>query len=464
MRRPNTELLVDVQTEPDRGVRLTVEAAHPARPTPRAPGRGAQFGRQEPPGSDGATDLCVQPDHEHVRQRRKPELGVQPDVEYDVGAVGPLVEAGAIADTIRSGLRADDLIARFGADSFVFTLHGSTHESLVARINAIIDAISEPKMIEGKVISATVSAGGDIFLPTRATTADATLTRSEVALSQARIVGHGRFLAYDPAHEATIRMRRDLEKRILWATENERFEVFYQPLLHQKTREFSGFEALLRLPDGDSDYISPADFVPVAEEMGLINRIGAWTLGEAMRTALEWPAHISVSVNLSARQFEDGAIVGTVKDALARNAFPTSRLILEVTETVLMEDGADVAEQLMDLRMLGISIAMDDFGIGYSSLGYLWKYGFDKIKIDRSFVAELGSPSGKADDVVATIIMLGHKLDMTVTAEGIETALQVRQLAALGCDEFQGYYFGKPVPRDAIREMLEISGRKLRVR
>lgn len=360
-----------------------------------------------------------------------------------------------VADQIRAGLRADDLIARFGADSFVFSFCGQARDALEARIDAILDAITEPKMIDGKLVTIAVSAGGDIFQPNRVTNVNATLNRSEIALLQAQVSGDTRFLAYDPGFESSLRLRRDHEKRVLRATEDEQFEVFYQPLLDQETRRINGFEALLRLPDGIGGYISPAEFIPVAEEMGLINRVGAWVLNDAMRTARNWPRDITVSVNLSARQFEDGQIVDTVKRALEAQNFPASRLTLEVTETVLMKDGADVAEQLMDLRMLGARIAMDDFGIGYSSLGYLWKFGFDKIKIDRSFISEMGSASGKADEVVATIIMLGHKLDMTVTAEGIETAAQVRMLAALGCDEFQGFYFGKPVPAETVREMLE---------
>jgi EAL domain-containing protein (putative c-di-GMP-specific phosphodiesterase class I) len=188
--------------------------------------------------------------------------------------------------------------------------------------------------------------------------------------------------------------------------------------------------------------------------MGLINVIGKWVIEEATRTAATWPPHLFVAVNLSVKQFEDDELVRHVKNALAAAGLPPRQLELEVTETLLMQNTDSIAKQLAELRQLGVAISMDDFGTGYSSLGYLWQFGFDKLKIDRSFVSALNYEDKKAREILDTIIMLSHKLEMTVTAEGIETAYQAGVLSALGCDHVQGFLYGRPTPASEIAPFL----------
>jgi EAL domain-containing protein (putative c-di-GMP-specific phosphodiesterase class I) len=192
----------------------------------------------------------------------------------------------------------------------------------------------------------------------------------------------------------------------------------------------------------------------VIETMGLINAVGKWVIEDATRTAATWPSHLVVAVNLSVKQFADGALVGHVRNALANSGLRPKQLELEVTETLLMQNTESTARQLIELRKLGVALSMDDFGTGYSSLGYLWQYRFDKLKIDQSFISALSHNEEKAREILDTIIMLGHKLEMTVTAEGIETAHQAEVLAALVCDQVQGYLYGRPVPASEIALFL----------
>ena len=194
--------------------------------------------------------------------------------------------------------------------------------------------------------------------------------------------------------------------------------------------------------------------MPIAEQLGLIDAIGQWVLEQATRAAALWPDPMFVSVNLSVRQFADGTLVDIVSAALAAAGLPARRLELEVTETLLMENSERVAPQFKALKALGVSTAMDDFGTGYSSLGYLWQFGFDKLKIDRSFVAALDVDPKKAREILETIVMLAHRLEMTVTAEGIETEAQALVLDTLGCDQLQGYFYGRPGPAEAIAPLL----------
>jgi EAL domain-containing protein (putative c-di-GMP-specific phosphodiesterase class I) len=221
------------------------------------------------------------------------------------------------------------------------------------------------------------------------------------------------------------------------------FQLAYQPLFSCNGSVLLGFEALLRWPEGWEPQ-SPVAFIPVAEESGMIVPIGAWVLQTACRTAMTWTKPLKIAVNLSPVQFRHGDIVAVVQSALQASGLDPKRLELEVTESLLLHDTDAVLEQLTQLRALGISIALDDFGTGYSSLSYLWKFPFDTVKIDRSFVNDM-TLDGKAEAIVNTIVALGNTLDLKVTAEGVETQAQVRALMAAGCDQSQGYLFGRPL-------------------
>jgi diguanylate cyclase (GGDEF)-like protein len=347
---------------------------------------------------------------------------------------------------------AGSLIARPDGDAFVIVLFGLRPTEAVALTEAVIQVIGEPILMDGRSISGDLSAG--LYVVDRSTGPDEAIHRSGVALSQAKIDGGGIYRVFTPDMEASLLERRKLEQLIRQATAEKRFELHFQPLLTAANRRCVGFEALLRLPDGEGGLVQPSDFVPLAESMGLISEIGQWVLAEACRVAANWPDELRISVNLSVKQFGDGRIVEHVRTALETSALKPQRLELEVTESVLTSDTASVASQIAALRGLGVSIAMDDFGTGYSSLAYLWQFGFDKLKIDRSFVTALERDEKKAREILDSVIVLGHKLNMTVTAEGIETARQAQVLAGLACDQFQGFLFGRPMPVGDIAPFL----------
>lgn len=345
-----------------------------------------------------------------------------------------------------------DIVARAGGDEFTLALRGRGEMQVIELIEKLMRAVGEPIDIRGRSISGRLSLG--IYM---VEDGDSDLTeamyKADIALYDAKKDGDTWRLFCDDM-ETALRSRRALEQLIRDTAESGGFEMHYQPLLKADTGRCAGFEALLRLPDGKGGFIPPTVFIPILETMGLIGVVGKWALEEAVRTASGWPPHLFVSVNLSVRQFQDEQLVGQVKHALAMSGLSPDQLGLEVTESMLMDNTESIGRQLEELRALGVSIAMDDFGTGYSSLGYLWQFGFDKLKIDRSFIAALEDNDAQAREILDTIIMLGHKLDMSVTAEGIETDRQAEVLSSLACDHFQGYLYGKPAPASEIAAFL----------
>lgn len=358
-----------------------------------------------------------------------------------------------VARSISACCAEGDLVARSGGDEFTVALFGRDTKDVTGAVEAIMRTCREPVSIRGKIVTGRVSAGIYVAEDPKAGMADA-MHRADVALYQAKIDGGNAWRLFSEEIETSMRARRRLEQMILEALAGENFEIHYQPLLHAESGRCAGFEALLRLPDGTGEFVPPMTFIPVAESIGVINEIGKWVIEQATQTAANWPEDLFVAVNLSVKQFGDGKLVGYVRDALARSGLKPGQLELEVTESMLMENTESVAAQLGALREMGVSIAMDDFGTGYSSLGYLWKFGFDKLKIDRSFVTGLEVNDSQARDILDTIIVLGHKLNMTVTAEGIETEHQAKVLSTLACDHFQGYLYGMPAPAADIPAFL----------
>ena len=358
-----------------------------------------------------------------------------------------------VASCVTGVCRETDLAARPGGDEFILALTGRSEADVIELVDQLRRALGQPIHFQGKNLAATLSAG--IYMVDRDADgmADA-LHKADVAHSQAKLDGRDTCRMFSEDLENGMRARRELEQLIRTTVEREGFELHYQPLLHTQSGACAGFEALLRLPNGHGGHISPLTCIPVIEAMGLINVVGKWVIEEATRTAATWPSHLFVSVNLSVKQFADGALVGHVKNALASSGLRPKQLELEVTETLLMQNTESTARQLTELRHLGVALSMDDFGTGYSSLGYLWQYRFDKLKIDQSFISALSHDEEKAREILDTIIMLGHKLDMTVTAEGIETAHQAEVLAALSCDHVQGYLYGRPQPASEIALFL----------
>jgi EAL domain-containing protein (putative c-di-GMP-specific phosphodiesterase class I) len=275
-----------------------------------------------------------------------------------------------------------------------------------------------------------------------------------MALYRAKAAGRGNWHFFQPDMDAQMQERRRLELDLRKALVENQFELYYQPLIQVASGEASGFEALLRWNHPERGVVTPDAFIPVAEEIGLIVPLGEWVLKQACRDATAWPSRLTVAVNLSAAQFRNPMLALSVVSALGQSGLAASRLELEITETVLLQDDRAVLDTLHQIRDLGVRICMDDFGTGYSSLSYLRSFPFDKIKIDRSFISELG----KQNDCVAIIravTRLGSSLGMITTAEGVETEQQLEILRAEGCVQVQGYLFSRPKPRSEIPALLQ---------
>jgi EAL domain-containing protein (putative c-di-GMP-specific phosphodiesterase class I) len=273
-------------------------------------------------------------------------------------------------------------------------------------------------------------------------------------LYKAKANGRGTYCFFETAMDANRQERRELEILLQRAVETQQFEIYYQPQVDTTSERVVGFEALLRWHHPERGMVSPAEFIPLAEESGLIVPIGEWVLRQACKDAMSWPTDISVAVNLSPLQFKSQALAHSVVSALSDSGLPASRLELEITESVLLTDNDTALATLHHIRSLGVRIAMDDFGTGYSSLSYLRLFPFDKIKIDQSFIRELGNSKDCAA-IVKAVVDLGASLGITTTAEGVETSEQLSRVREQGCSEIQGYLFGKPLPLSSVDALLQ---------
>ena len=362
-----------------------------------------------------------------------------------------------VAQRLRDCVGEDDVVARLGGDEFAILQSSVTgpHDCAVLAAS-IVEAIGEPYDLEGQEVVIGTSIGIALAPDGRVAT-DQLLKHADLALYRAKADGRGTFRFFEPEMDAQLQARRILEVDLRKGLANGEFELFYQPQVNIRAHEISGFEALLRWRHPDRGIISPAEFIPVAEDIGLISPLGEWVIDQACQEAATWPRASKVAINLSAVQFRSKALVQCVSSALMRSGLDPNRLELEITESVLLQDNEAILAILYRLRELGVRIAMDDFGTGYSSLSYLRSFPFDKIKIDQSFVRELSS---RADclAIVQSITSLGNSLGMSTTAEGVETEDQFLQLRAAGCTEVQGYYFGRPKPaRELIHSLADIA-------
>ena len=323
-------------------------------------------------------------------------------------------------------------------------------EALARRI---VDAVKAPLWMAGHDTRLSVCVGVALA-PGHGLEAARLIKSSELALTKAKAEGPGRTRMFSPELDTELYGRLKLEQAIFRATENDGFILYFQPLFGAADGRINGFEALLRLPDGNGTFIPPTEFIPVAEKMGLIGRIGAWVLEKACATAMTWPEGFTVAVNLSAAQFASGDIVDHVAGALKSSGLRPQRLELEITESLLMEDTNTVLGQLAELKRQGSAIVMDDFGTGYSSLGYLWRFPFDKIKIDRSFLRAFDSDDVAAAKIIRTIVALGRALNVRINAEGVETESHAEFVRGLDCDELQGFLFGVPMPASELPAVI----------
>jgi predicted signal transduction protein with EAL and GGDEF domain len=308
----------------------------------------------------------------------------------------------------------------------------------------LVASLGEPFEISGHILEIGASVGVALA-PQDGHTTDILLKNADMALYRAKAEGRGTFSFFEPEMDAKMHARRALELDLRKALANEEFELHYQPIYDLTTERVTGFEALVRWRHPVRGMVSPADFIPLAEEIGVILPLGEWVLRRATADASTWPQHVNVAVNVSPAQFKSSRLVESVFEALTASGLPAERLDLEITESVLLQNSASTLASLHALRALGLRISLDDFGTGYSSLSYLRSFPFDKIKIDKSFVRDLASRPDSGV-IVRAIIGLSHSLGMRTTAEGVESVEQVAELRAVGCCEVQGYYFSPPVP------------------
>jgi diguanylate cyclase (GGDEF)-like protein len=350
-------------------------------------------------------------------------------------------------------LRAGDTVGRLGGSQFVVLLTNLIDKNEVAEIaQRIIQAMSKPFDVLGHSVLVGASIGVALA-PKDGEDPDLLIKRADMALFDARRVGRGQVCFFEIELETRARERQTLEKDLRVAVTQEQFELHYQPVFSAKTGKLIGFEALIRWNHPTRGRVSPLDFIPVAEELGLITQLGDWIINEACRTAATWPSDVMVAVNVSARQFVNHDLYAVVMKALINNELAPSKLEIEITESALMESGGEIAQVLQRLREQGIGIAMDDFGTGYSSLAYLRKFHFTKVKIDRSFVNGLETET-QSIAIVRAILALCKSLNIVVTAEGVETEAQADILRLAACDYLQGYLLGKPASSADVRALF----------
>ena len=356
-----------------------------------------------------------------------------------------------------------DLVARIGPDDFA-TLHRRTGSSddLLALARRISQAIAEPIELDGHLVAPRVSIGC-AMVPADGRNHSELVKHAEIAHLHHKADKSRDLVFFDPSMDDAVHRRREIEALLRTAIADEAFELFYQPIVDGANQTLLGFEALVRMRDAQGEMIPPSVFVPVAEARGYIKTIGTWVLREATRQVAEWPDHLFVSVNLSIVQFNDGDLLDIVKQALRDAGIGGHRLEVEIVESLFLERSDHVIEQLRQIKALGIFIDMDDFGTGYSSLGYLWRFQFDKLKIDQSFMLALQNGEPNVPQILETIVAMAHQMKMKVTAEGVETDDQVALMRRLGCDQLQGFYFGRPMPADEVAaEILKRVNRPLR--
>ncbi|MBP0445279.1 EAL domain-containing protein [Roseomonas sp. SSH11] len=358
----------------------------------------------------------------------------------------------AVADRLRLCLRPGDMIARLGGDEFAAIIEGAPAASAVAQLaERLAGEVGAEYLIDGKAVLVGVSVG-IALAPRDGASADLLLRHADMALYEAKGAGRGTHRFFDWIMSSRLQARRDMEAELRAALARDELELFYQPQV-AATGGVVGFEALVRWRHPERGLVSPAEFIPVAEESGLIVPLGEWVLRTACAEAMRWPEPVRVGVNLSAAQFAGRDLHASVLAALQGSGLPAERLELEITEAVVLKDSPEVVSTLRRIRALGVRVALDDFGTGYSSIAYLRSFPLDKIKIDRSFVRDVAH-SESAAAIVRAISMLGATLGLTLNAEGVETDAQLAQLRRLGCAELQGFLFSAPRPAHDVPQLL----------
>ncbi len=361
-----------------------------------------------------------------------------------------------VGDRLRTHLGENDLLARLGGDEFAVLQRSAHRKSDVRRLaSQLISVIDQPFELSGHSVTVRISVGVAINLQGEGDW-DGLMRQADLALYQSKSDGGGTYRMFDPEMLERAVARRSVEQDLRHSDMDNDFELFYQPIVSSKTSDLVGGEALIRWNHPTRGQVSPAEFIPVAEQCGLMDRVGDWVIKRACGDAARWPAHLILAVNLSPMQFKRPGFALNVVRILKETGLLPQRLEFEITETALLNDAHTAKAILRQFKDIGIRIALDDFGTGYSSLSHLRAFPIDTIKIDRSFVREFGlTPDATA--IIAAVLRLARDLGMTTTAEGIETAEQFARLSAIGCDRAQGFHLGKPQRRSEFEKLLSAS-------
>jgi diguanylate cyclase (GGDEF)-like protein len=358
-----------------------------------------------------------------------------------------------VGERLKSVMGEHGQVGRLGGDEFKAVLPGTVDIGLLESLaRTLIDQVSRPYMIEGHRILIGASVGIAIGDPGRAC-ADSLIRNADLALYAAKADGRGKHAFFEPSMHSEAADRQVLENDLRQAIERGELQVVFQPIVRAATEEISGFESLVRWTHPVRGSISPDKFIPLAEECGLIGKIGHWVLRSAVNEAVHWPSHVRVAVNLSPIQFNDPGIVAAVARILDESGINPGQVELEITEGVFLADGEGTDDTFSRLKKLGVRLALDDFGTGYSSLGYLKKAPFDKIKIDQSFVRGAASKTSRNSAIIRAIVSLAESLEMETCAEGVETHDDLALIRELGCSHVQGYIFGRPASAEQAREL-----------
>jgi diguanylate cyclase (GGDEF)-like protein len=359
----------------------------------------------------------------------------------------------AVADRLRSMVREADTVARMGGDEFAIVQRPIEHPLEAAMLaERVIASLSEGYDVDGHQVVVGTSIGIAVG-PTDGVDPDQLTRNADLALYRAKSAGRGAFAFFESGMDVQMQARRALENDMRAALPAGQFELHYQPVLNLARNEIVGVEALVRWRHPERGLVSPGEFIPLAEEIGFIVPLGEWVIRQACTTAAAWPSNVKVAVNLSPAQFRSSGLVQVVMSALASSDLAPDRLELEITESILLQDGPATLATLHRLRELGVHIAMDDFGTGYSSLSYLRSFPFDKIKIDRSFVKDITVTTGSLS-IVRAVAAMAKGLGMETTAEGVETQEQLETVKSEGCTEIQGFLLSRPLPVNEIEQLL----------
>lgn len=357
----------------------------------------------------------------------------------------------SVADRLKNLISADDTVSKLGNDEFAIIQATPDQPEMATKLSErIISSMQQPFRIEGHEVNTNVSIGITVA-PLDGSSANELIRNGDIALTRSRAEGRSKYRFFEQEMDLRMKERRQIEIDLRSALVDNELELYYQPIISVKSEQACGFEALIRWNHPERGLVPPDEFIPIAEETGLIVQIGEWVIRQACHTVSNWPERIKIAVNLSTVQFKSDKLVPTIMNALSTNGLSPDRLELEITESLFLDDSEGTLQTLLMLRSLGVRIAMDDFGTGYSSLGYLRSFPFDKIKLDRCFINDFDNENG-SKSIIRAVSSMGDSLSMTTTAEGVETLEQLEFVKSEGYNEVQGYFYSKPQPLGIINE------------